>query len=41
MFGLIKKIFIELSTGLVNESSQTNCVWLSSQKCMTQTSLIN
>ena len=39
MFGLIKKIFIGLSTGLVNGSNHTKCVSLSNQKCMTQPTL--
>ena len=34
MFGLIKKIFIGLLTGLVNGSNHTECVSLSSQECM-------
>ena len=41
MFGLIKKIFIGLLTGLVNGSNHTKCISLSNQKCMTQTILIN
>ena len=41
MFGLIKKIFIGLVTGLVNGSNHTKCFLLSSQKCMTQPALIN
>ena len=41
MFGLIKKIFIRLLTGLVNRSNHTKCVSLSNQKCMTQPTLIN
>ena len=41
MFGLIKRIFIRLLTGLVNGSNHTKFVSLSNQKCMTQTSLIN
>ena len=41
MFGLIKKIFIELLTGLVNGSNHTKCVSLSNQKCMIQPTLIN
>ena len=41
MFGLIKKIFIGLLTGLVNRSNHTTCVLLSNQKYMTQASLIN
>ena len=41
MLGLIKKIFIELLTGLVNGSNHTKCVFLSSQKCMIQPTLIN
>ena len=39
MFGLIKKIFIGLLTGLVNGSNHTKCVSLSNQKFMIQ--LIN
>ena len=41
MFGLIKKIFIELLAGLVNGSNHTKCVSLSNQKCMIQPTLIN
>ena len=41
MFGLIKKIFIGLLTGLVNGSNHTKCVSLSNQKCMTQLTLMN
>ena len=41
MFGLIKKMFIGLLTGLVNGTSHTKCVLLSNQKCMTQPTLIN
>ena len=41
MFGLIKKIFIGLLTGLVNGSHRTKCVSLSNQKCMIQPILIN
>ena len=41
MFGLYKKIFIGLLTGLVNGSSHTKCVSLSNQKCMIQPTLIN
>ena len=41
MFGLIKKIFIGLLTGLVNGSNHTNYVFLSNQKCMIQLTLIN
>ena len=41
MFGLIKKIFIGLLTGLVNRSNHKKCVLLSNQKYMTQPSLIN
>ena len=41
MFGLNKKIFIGLLTGLVNGSNHTQCVSLSNQKCITQPSLIN
>ena len=41
MFGLVKRIFIGLLTGLVNGSNHTNCVALSSQKCMIQLTFIN
>ena len=41
MFGLIKKIFIGLLTGLVNGSNHTQWVSLSNQKCMIQPTLIN
>ena len=41
MFGLIKKIFIGLLTGLVNISNHTKCLSLSNQKCMIQPTLIN
>ena len=40
MFGLIKKIFIGLLTGLVNGYNHTKCVSLSNQKCMIQPTLI-
>ena len=41
MFGLIKKIFIGLLTGLVNGSYHTKCLSLSNQACMTQPTLIH
>ena len=41
MFGLIKKIFIVLLTGLVNGSNHTKYVSLSNQKCNIQPTLIN
>ena len=41
MFGLIKKIFIRLLTGLVNGSNHTKCVSLRNQKYMAQPTLIN
>ena len=41
MFGLIKKIFIGLLTGLVNGSNHPKCVSLSSQKYITQPTFIN
>ena len=41
MFGLIKKIFIGLLTGIVSASSTTKYVLLNNQKCMTQPALIN
>ena len=40
MFGLIKKIFIGLLTGLVG-SNHTKCAFLSNRKCMIQPTLIN
>ena len=41
MFGLIKKIFIGLLTGIVSASNHKKCVLLSNQKCMTQPTLIH
>ena len=41
MFGLNKKIFIGLLTGIVSASNHTKCMLLSNQKCMTQPTLIN
>ena len=41
IFGLIKKIFIGLLTGLVNGSNHTKCVSLINQKCKTHPTLIN
>ena len=41
MFGLIKKLFIGLSTDLLIKSNYTNCVLLSNQKYMIQTTLTN
>ena len=41
MFGLIKKMFVRLPTGLVNASNHTKCVLLSNQKCMTQLTVTN
>ena len=41
MFGLIKKIFMGLLTGLVNGSNHTKCFSLSNQKCMTRPTLYN
>ena len=41
MFGLTKKIFIGLLTGLVNDSNHIKCVSLSNQKRVTQPTLIN
>ena len=41
MFGLIKKVFIGLLTGLANGSNYSKFVSLSNQKCMTQPILIN
>ena len=41
MFRLIKKIFNELLTGLVNGSNDTKCVFLNNQKWKIQPALIN
>ena len=41
MFGLIKKIFIGLLTGIVSVSNHTKCISLTYQKFMTQPTLIN
>ena len=41
MFGLIKKMFIGVLISIVNVSNHTECMSLSSQKCMTQHTLIN
>ena len=41
MFGLIKKIFIGLLTGLVNGTNHTKCVSSSNQECMTEPTPIN
>ena len=41
MFGLNKKKFISLLTGLVYESNHTKCVPLTNQKCTTQNAIIN
>ena len=41
LFGLTRKIFIRLLTGLINGSNHTNCVSLSNQKCKIQPTLIN
>ena len=41
MFELIKKAFIGLFTGLVNEFNHKKCVLLRNQKCMIQPTLVN
>ena len=41
MFGLIKKIIVELLTILVNGFNHTKYVLLRNQKCMIQSTLIN
>ena len=41
MFGLIKKMFIRLLTGLINGSNHGKCVSLSNQKCTTQPTIMN
>ena len=40
-FGLIKKIFIGILIRVSNASNHTKCFSLSSQKCITQPTLIN
>ena len=39
IFGLLKKLFIGFSTGLVNGSNHKKCVSLSNQKCLIQPTL--
>ena len=41
MLGLINKMFIVLSSNLVNGSNHTKCVSLSNQKSMTQPTIIH
>ena len=41
MFGLIKKIFTGLLTGLVNAPSHIKCVSLSNHKCKILATLID
>ena len=41
MFGLIKKMFIGLLSGIVSASNHTKCVSLRNQKCMIELTLIN
>ena len=41
MFGLIKKIFIGLLTGIASGTNHTKCVSLSNQKCTTHHTIIN
>ena len=41
MFGLIKKLFIGLLTGLVNRTNHTKCISLSNNNCMIQLTSIN
>ena len=41
MFWLTKKIFVELSTGLVNGSNHKKCISLSNEKCVSKPTLIN
>ena len=41
MFGLIKKIFVGLLTGLINGSNHTKCISLSNKKCEIQPTFIN
>ena len=41
MFGIIKKMFIVLLTGIASTSNHTKCLSLSNHKCMIQPTLIN
>ena len=41
MFGLIKKMFIALLSGIVSSSNRTKFALLHNQKCMIQPFLIN
>ena len=40
MFGIIKKMFVALSSNIVNGSNHTKYVLLSTQKCMIQPTII-
>ena len=41
ILGIVKKMFIVLSSSTVNASNNTKCVLLSNQKCEIQPTLIN
>ena len=41
MFGIIKKMFIGLTNGLVNTSNDAKCISLTNQKCDIQPTLTN
>ena len=41
MFGIIKKLFIVLLTGIANASNHTKCISLNNQKCEIQPTFIN
>ena len=41
MFGLMKKMFIGLLTGIISATNHTECVLLRNQKCTTQPTIIN
>ena len=41
MFGLMKKMFIGLLTGIISATNHTEYVLLRNQKCTTQPSIIN
>ena len=41
MFGLIKKMFMELLINVVNSSNHTKCVLLRNQKCENQSTFVN
>ena len=41
MFGLIKKVFIDLLSSIINASNHTKCASLNNQTCEIKPALIN